>query len=68
MSSSGRRVSPISVQKHLKGTNYPASRDDLVRRARANSAPDDILRMIEQLPGVRYESPAEVMRAFGQSR
>ncbi len=65
---SGRRISPISLQKHLKGTNYPASKDDLVQRARSNSAPDDVVEMIRHLPANQYDSPAEVMRAFGQTR
>ncbi len=68
LSSSGRRISPISLQKHLKGTNYPASKDDLVHRAESNDAPDDVLAMIRQLPGQSYDSPAEVMRAFGKTQ
>ena len=39
----GKRISPISLQKHLKGTSYPASKQDLVRRAQSNQAPDDVL-------------------------
>jgi hypothetical protein len=63
----GGRISPISVQKHLKGTTYPASKEDLVQRARANAAPDDVMQMIRQLPPHTYDSPADVMRAFGQA-
>ncbi len=68
MSSTGSRVSPISLQKHLKGTHYPASKEDLVHKARSNDAPDDVMRMISQLPQATYDSPAEVMRAFGQAK
>jgi Protein of unknown function (DUF2795) len=66
--SSGGRISPISLQKHLKGTNYPASKEDLVQRARSNHAPDDVLQMLGALPQNRFASPADVMRAFGQKR
>jgi hypothetical protein len=68
MSSSGWRISPISLQKHLKGTSYPASKDDLVRRAQTNDAPNDVLDMIRQLPSQSYDSPTEVMRAFGKAQ
>jgi Protein of unknown function (DUF2795) len=68
MSSSGRRISPISLQKHLKGTNYPASKNDLVQRAQSNDAPNDVLAMIRQLPSESYDSPADVMRAFGKAQ
>jgi hypothetical protein len=67
LSASGRRISPISLQKHLKGTSYPASKDDLVRRAKTNDAPDDMLEMIRMLPSQSYASPAEVMRDFGRA-
>ena len=64
-SSSGGHVSPISLQKHLKGATYPASKEDLVRRAQTNAAPHDILEVIRHLPNQSYESPAQVMRALG---
>jgi hypothetical protein len=67
-SGSGRRISPISLQKHLKGTNYPASKEELVKRARSNAAPDDVLKTLGELPQSHFESPADVMRAFGQKR
>ena len=47
---SGGRISPISLQKHLKGTVYPASRDDLVRQARGNQAPADVLALLKDAP------------------
>jgi hypothetical protein len=65
--SGGRRISPISLQKHLKGTTYPASRDDLVRQARGNHAPAEVVSLLGTLPGERYTGPREVMRAFGQT-
>ena len=61
-----KRISPISLQKHLKGTSYPASKQDLVRQAQTNQAPGDVLEMIRRLPLERYGSPAEVMRSFGR--
>jgi hypothetical protein len=64
---SGGRISPISLQKHLKGTVYPASRDDLVRQARGNQAPADVLALLHTLPGERFSGPRDVMRAFGQA-
>ncbi len=50
MSQSGKRVSPVEMQKHLKGVNYPASKDDLVKRAQGNQASDEIVQKIRTLP------------------
>jgi hypothetical protein len=65
--SSGSRISPISLQKHLKGTSYPASKEELVKRAQTNDAPADVLEQVRQLPSHTYTSPADVMKAFGKT-
>ena len=64
--SGGGRMSPVEMQKHLKGVDYPASKEDLVMQARSNHAPDNILRTIQQLPGNSFNSPKDVMKALGQ--
>lgn len=60
-------VSPTNVQKALKGMDYPASKQDLVQRARDNGASGEIIEKIQQLPGDQYDSPAGVMKAFGKT-
>ncbi len=60
------RVSPISVQSALKGADYPVSKDDLVQLAQRNGAPQEIMDKIRNLPGQRFDSPADVMQAFGK--
>ena len=49
------------VQKALKGMHYPASRDDLVGKARENGAPDDLVEQLEQMDEESFDSPANVM-------
>ena len=60
-------VSPIDVQKHLKGVSYPASRDDLVSAAESNGAPDEIVAQLREAGSDRFDSPADVMKALGGS-
>lgn len=67
LESSGKRVSPVQMQKHLKGTSYPASKDDLVRQAQSNSASDDIVEKIRALPADSFGSPKDVMKALGRT-
>lgn len=64
---SGKRISPVQMQKHLKGANYPASKDDLVRKAQDNNASDEIVQKIKQLPANSFGSPKDVMKALGQT-
>jgi hypothetical protein len=64
--SSGKKLSPIELQKHLKGSKYPASKDALVRRAQENHAPNDVVDKLRSLPGSQFETPASVMKALGR--
>ncbi len=57
--------SPANVQKFLAGVQYPARKDDLLRQARQNQAPEDIIEMIESFPGDEYGGPQDVMKAYG---
>ncbi|WP_159944970.1 MULTISPECIES: DUF2795 domain-containing protein [unclassified Nocardiopsis] len=59
-------ISPIDLQKALKGADYPASRDDLVSLARDNGADDGLVERIESAGTDRFEGPDDVQRAvFG---
>ena len=57
-------ANPIQIQKYLKGVDYPASRDDLVRNARENGADESICASLEQLPDEDFQTPADVSEAF----
>jgi len=60
-------MSPAQVEKYLKGADYPASKENLLDRARQNQAPDDVVRKIQSLPGDQFPSTKDVMRALGQT-
>lgn len=58
---------PIELQKYLGGVDYPASKDDLVARARDNGAPDDLVSKLESAGEDSFDSPADVSRAVAGS-
>lgn len=60
------KPNPIQLQKHLKGVSYPASKQDLMKAAKANGADEDINSFLEQLPDQQFETPADVNEAFGK--
>lgn len=60
-------ISPIDIQKHLGGIDYPTSKDDLIEQARASDAEDEVMARLESLPDRTFESPAEVMKELGGS-
>ncbi len=57
---------PVSVQTYLKGTDYPAGKEELLRKAHDNGAPEEVIEILEQLPQQEFRGPDDVMKAYGQ--
>ncbi|AFY88547.1 MAG: hypothetical protein CLLPBCKN_001116 [Chroococcidiopsis cubana SAG 39.79] len=60
------KVNPIQLQKHLKGMEYPASKQDIVDYAKQQGADDNAIAILEQLPEEEYETPTDVNKAVGE--
>jgi hypothetical protein len=58
-------INPIEVQRHLSGIDYPASKDELIATAESNGAPQEIIDALQQMDGVHFEGPDDVMGALG---
>ncbi|MFK4067056.1 DUF2795 domain-containing protein [Streptomyces sp. NPDC029674] len=59
-------ISPIDLQKALKGADYPANRDDLVSLARDNGADDTLVDKLSSAPADQFDGPNDVQKAvFG---
>ena len=61
------KVNPIQMQKYLKGMNYPASKEELVKHAAQQGADENVRSVLEQLPDQQYETSADVSKAVGQA-
>jgi hypothetical protein len=57
-------ANPIQIQKYLKGVDYPASKQDLIKNARKNGADESICASLEQLQEDNFQTPADVSEAF----
>jgi hypothetical protein len=60
--------SAAELEKYLKGIDFPASKDDLLKKARDNGAPQEVLDMINGFTESRFNSPIDVSKAFGEIR
>ena len=56
----------VEIEKALKGMNYPASKQDLVKKAKQNKANQNVIQTIENLPQDQFNSPVDVQKAWGQ--
>ena len=52
---------PTDVQQHLKGADYPATKEDLASTAESNNAPNDLVEQLRNLPDQQFSVPHEVM-------
>jgi Protein of unknown function (DUF2795) len=58
--------STANVTHHLKGIEFPASKEDLLERAGNNGAGQDVLEALHCLPDEEFGSLADVLRAYGE--
>jgi hypothetical protein len=59
-------VNPVMAQKFLKGVDYPASKQDLMRSAQEEGADERTIQTLQRLPDRRYEGPQAVAKAIGE--
>jgi hypothetical protein len=53
-----------TLQHYLKGTNYPAQKEEVASNAESNGAPQDLVTQIRNADTERFDSPDEVMQAL----
>jgi hypothetical protein len=60
--------SAANVTHHLKRVRFPASKEDLLERARNNGAGQDVLEVLESFPeDQEFETLADVVKAYGET-
>jgi hypothetical protein len=58
-------ISAADLEHAIKGVNFPASKDELVKQANNNNADSSVLSVVKDLPDEKYSSPIDVSKAFG---
>lgn len=66
--SAAKTDSAAGVASALKGVSFPSDRSGLVRKARDNDAPDEVIDLIESMPDREFETMADVSKAVGEVR
>ncbi|MBC7952161.1 MAG: DUF2795 domain-containing protein [Rhodospirillaceae bacterium] len=66
--SSGSQGSAANVTHALKGIDFPASKQDIIKHAQNNNADQVVLDELKNLPDEQYNNMADVMKGFGQSK
>jgi hypothetical protein len=58
-------ISPVEVEKSLKGVSYPAKKQDLIRHARQQNVGQSVIEALNHLPEQTYDGPMDVSKAIG---
>jgi 5,10-methylene-tetrahydrofolate dehydrogenase/methenyl tetrahydrofolate cyclohydrolase len=60
------KANPVGIQKHLKGVDYPATKQQLIEHAKQQKADEDVLSILEQLPDDQeFSNPTDLNKAIG---
>ena len=58
-------VNPVQIQKYLNGVDYPASKQDLVKKAKSEGAGDNVVKTLEKMGKDEFDSPTDVTETIG---
>jgi hypothetical protein len=59
--------SPANVSHFLKGIDFLAHQQDLLKQAKRNGAEPAVIEVIEALPDEEFDSMADVMKAYSET-
>lgn len=61
------KANPVELQKHLKGVDYPADKQVLIKCAQQQGANTEVISLLEKLPeNKEYDNPANLNKAIGK--
>jgi Protein of unknown function (DUF2795) len=61
------KANPVEIQRHLKGVDYPADKQELIKHAKQHKADREVLSLLEKLPDdEEFSSPTELNKALGE--
>jgi hypothetical protein len=59
-------ANPAEVEKCLKGINYPAKKEDLIKHAQQHGANQDVIEVLKEMRDQDFNSPIDVSKAVGE--
>lgn len=57
-----QKASPAALERYIKGIHFPAEKQDLIKQAKSNKAPNDVMNVLNRLKEQRYNSPIDISK------
>ncbi|MDD3021929.1 MAG: DUF2795 domain-containing protein [Alphaproteobacteria bacterium] len=61
------QLSAPSYQVHMKGIDYPKTRQEVISYVREHNAPDDVIRVVGEMQD-QHLTFTDLARAFGEAK
>ncbi len=62
------QISTPSYQVYTKGIDYPRSKQEVISYVREHNAPDDVIRVMEEMQDQQFTSASDLAVAFGEAK
>lgn len=63
-----KTASAAGIAQSLKGVEFPCDRQGLLKQAKANDAPREVIEVLNEFPERKFETMADVQKAVGEVR
>lgn len=62
-----KKVSPVTLEKYIKGIKFPANKKDLINQANQNKAPQEITNFLNKLGDHDYKNVTDVSKEVSKT-
>jgi hypothetical protein len=59
------KASPAAIERYLKDIHFPVDKNDLIKHAKDNQAPEDVLHVLDQFEEKKYNNAIDVSKEVG---
>lgn len=60
-------VSALKIQTYVKGIKFPASKQEIINKARAQGADKNVISILQKHPDKKYQSSIDLMMEYSKT-
>lgn len=60
------KASPAAVERYIKGIDFPASKEELISKAKTNGAPQEVLNLMKHFEAKEYKALTDISKEAGR--
>ena len=61
------KASPAAIERYIKSSHFPASKTDLIKKAKDNNAPSDVLNVLNRLEDKEYNTITDIAKEVSRA-